>query len=69
MEEWRIELIKLDGSRTSQEDLQRLNHQPESMHRLVLGPLQDVKLGLQVDPLTIGAGAVSDSCLPLDPFP
>lgn len=69
MEEWRIELIKLDGSRTSQEDLQRLNHQPESMHRLVLGPLQDVKLGLQVDPLTIGAGAISDSCLPLDPFP
>lgn len=69
MEGLGIELSEQEGSRTSQEDLQRLNHQPESMHRLVLGPLQDVKLGLQVDPLTIGAGAISDSCLPLDPFP
>jgi hypothetical protein len=43
----------------------RLNHQPESIQGLDLGPyilVADVQVGLYVGPLTIGSGvAVSDS--------
>ena len=64
-----------EGSRIPQEDLQsqltwahggsqKLNHQPESIQGLHLGPLTYIaamKLAFHVSPLTIGAGADSDS--------
>lgn len=48
------------------ECLQRLNHQPKSMYRLNLVPLHivaDVQLVLHMGPLTIEAGAVSESAV------
>ena len=77
MEERVIELNKLEGSRTPQEDLQsqltwthggsqRLNHQPKNM-RGVDSHTFLVDVQLHVSPLTAGVGTVSD--LPLHPLP